>query len=107
VDAEFARREGINRKGFSLASFAAVVPSLVATLGVAVGALLPRKRQVFGATSPRSCAHPLRFAMGSAPGRSATTPESWRDRSRSIFAAAGFGEVGRPSIQRVVMRIDF
>jgi hypothetical protein len=27
--------------------------------------------------------------------------------SRSIFAAAGFGEVSRPSRRRVVMRIDF
>ena len=27
--------------------------------------------------------------------------------SRSIFAAAGFAEVGRPSLRRVVMRIDF
>ncbi len=27
--------------------------------------------------------------------------------SRSIFAAAGFAEVGRPTIRRVVMRIDF
>jgi hypothetical protein len=27
--------------------------------------------------------------------------------SRSIFAAAGFAEVSRPSRRRVVMRIDF
>ena len=27
--------------------------------------------------------------------------------SRSIFAAAGFEEVGRPTLRRVVMRIDF
>jgi hypothetical protein len=27
--------------------------------------------------------------------------------SRSIFAAAGFGEVSRPSLRRVAMRIDF
>jgi GNAT superfamily N-acetyltransferase len=27
--------------------------------------------------------------------------------SRSIFAAAGFTEVGRPTVRRVVMRIDF
>jgi GNAT superfamily N-acetyltransferase len=27
--------------------------------------------------------------------------------SRSIFAAAGFAEVGRPTLRRVVMRIDF
>lgn len=27
--------------------------------------------------------------------------------SRSIFAAAGFTEVSRPSLRRVVMRIDF
>lgn len=27
--------------------------------------------------------------------------------SRSIFAAAGFAEVSRPSSRRVVMRIDF
>ena len=26
---------------------------------------------------------------------------------RSIFAAAGFDEVSRPSLRRVVMRIDF
>ena len=76
VDAESARREGINGKASSLASFAAVVLSLTATLGreflrledgwqlalytlsllslvaalgVAVWALLPQKRQVFGA----------------------------------------------------------
>jgi hypothetical protein len=74
VDAESARREGINGKAASLASFAAVVLSLTATLGreflrleddwqlalytvsllclvaalgVAVWALLPQKRQVF------------------------------------------------------------
>ena len=77
VDAESARREGINGKASSLASFAAVVLSLTATLGrefldledtwqlvlytvsllalvaalaVAVWALLPQKRQVFGAS---------------------------------------------------------
>ena len=27
--------------------------------------------------------------------------------SRSIFAAAGFSEVSRPTVRRVVMRIDF
>lgn len=27
--------------------------------------------------------------------------------SRSIFEAAGFAEVGRPTLRRVVMRIDF
>jgi hypothetical protein len=27
--------------------------------------------------------------------------------SRSIFAAAGFAEVGHPTLRRVVMRIDF
>jgi hypothetical protein len=27
--------------------------------------------------------------------------------SRSIFAAAGFAEVSRPTLRRVVMRIDF
>jgi hypothetical protein len=27
--------------------------------------------------------------------------------TRSVFAEAGFTEVGRPSVRRVVMRIDF
>jgi hypothetical protein len=27
--------------------------------------------------------------------------------SRSVFAAAGFAEVSRPTLRRVVMRIDF
>jgi hypothetical protein len=27
--------------------------------------------------------------------------------SRSIFAAAGFAEVSRPTLRRVVMRMDF
>jgi hypothetical protein len=27
--------------------------------------------------------------------------------SRSMFAAAGFAEVSRPTLRRVVMRIDF
>ena len=27
--------------------------------------------------------------------------------SRSVFADAGFTEVGRPTVRRVVMRIDF
>jgi GNAT superfamily N-acetyltransferase len=27
--------------------------------------------------------------------------------SRSVFAAAGFAEVGRPTVRRVVMRVDF
>lgn len=27
--------------------------------------------------------------------------------SRSIFAAAGLTEVGRPTLRRIVMRIDF
>jgi hypothetical protein len=27
--------------------------------------------------------------------------------SRSVFAAAGFDEVSRPTLRRVVMRIDF
>jgi hypothetical protein len=27
--------------------------------------------------------------------------------SRSIFAAAGFAEVSRPTVRRAVMRIDF
>jgi hypothetical protein len=75
VEAESARREGINGKASALASFAAVVLSLTATLGgefarledslqlalylvslaalvgslaVAVWTLLPQKRQVFG-----------------------------------------------------------
>jgi hypothetical protein len=27
--------------------------------------------------------------------------------SRSVFEAAGFAEVGRPTVRRAVMRIDF
>ena len=40
------------------------------------------------------------------PGEEITWGEI-RVGSRSILAAAGFGEVGRPSLHRVVIRIDF
>jgi hypothetical protein len=40
------------------------------------------------------------------PGQESTWDEL-RVGSRSIFAAAGFAEVSRPSLRRVVMRIDF
>jgi GNAT superfamily N-acetyltransferase len=40
------------------------------------------------------------------PGRQITWDEL-HVGSRSIFAAAGFGEVSQPTIRRVVMRIDF
>jgi thiamine biosynthesis lipoprotein len=33
--------------------------------------------------------------------------EAWRVGTRGAFAAAGFREIGRPTLRRVVMRIDF
>jgi hypothetical protein len=41
------------------------------------------------------------------PGQEITFKDELRVGSRSIFAAAGFAEVSRPTVRRVVMRIDF
>jgi hypothetical protein len=46
------------------------------------------------------------YPMLTEPGKEITWGELHVD-SRSIFAAAGFAEVSRPSSRRVVMRIDF
>jgi GNAT superfamily N-acetyltransferase len=46
------------------------------------------------------------YAMITEPGREITWGEL-HVGSRSIFAAAGFREVARPTLRRVVMRIDF
>jgi GNAT superfamily N-acetyltransferase len=46
------------------------------------------------------------YPMFVQPGRQITWDEL-HVGSRSIFAAAGFGEVSQPTIRRVVMRIDF
>jgi hypothetical protein len=46
------------------------------------------------------------FPMITQPGREITWDEIHAG-SRSIFAAAGFTEVSRPSVRRVVMRIVF
>jgi GNAT superfamily N-acetyltransferase len=46
------------------------------------------------------------YPMITKPGRDITWGEL-RVGSRSIFAAAGFTEVSRPSLHRVVMRVDF
>jgi GNAT superfamily N-acetyltransferase len=45
------------------------------------------------------------YPMIATPGKDALMVEH-HVGSRSIFAAAGFEEVGRPSVRRVVMRID-
>ena len=46
------------------------------------------------------------YPMITEPGREITWGEL-HVGSRSIFAAAGFTEVSRPTLRRVVMRIDF
>jgi GNAT superfamily N-acetyltransferase len=46
------------------------------------------------------------YPMITTPGQEITWGEL-HVGSRSIFAAAGFGEVSRPTLRRVVMRIDF
>jgi GNAT superfamily N-acetyltransferase len=46
------------------------------------------------------------YPMLTAPGKEITWGEI-HVGSRSIFAAAGFAEVARPTLRRVVMRIDF
>jgi GNAT superfamily N-acetyltransferase len=46
------------------------------------------------------------YPMITAPGQEITWGEL-HVGSRSIFAAAGFAEVSRPTLRRVVMRIDF
>ena len=46
------------------------------------------------------------YPMITMPGQEITWGEL-RVGSRSIFAAAGFAEVSRPSLRRVVMRRDF
>ncbi len=47
------------------------------------------------------------YPMITEPGRTVGVTEELRVGSRSMFAAAGFAEVSRPSLRRVVMRIDF
>ncbi len=46
------------------------------------------------------------YPMITQPGQQITWNELYRG-SRSIFAGAGFTEVSRPTLRRVVMRIDF
>ncbi|PVU83113.1 GNAT family N-acetyltransferase [Cellulomonas sp. WB94] len=46
------------------------------------------------------------YAMITTPGKEITWGELYVG-SRGVFAAAGFTEVSRPSLRRVVMRIDF
>jgi hypothetical protein len=46
------------------------------------------------------------YPMLTEPGKGITWGEI-HVGSRSIFAAAGFAEVSRPTLRRVVMRIDF
>jgi GNAT superfamily N-acetyltransferase len=46
------------------------------------------------------------YPMITTPGQEITWGEL-HVGSRSIFAAAGFAEVSRPSLRRVVMRLDF
>ena len=46
------------------------------------------------------------YPMITEPGQEITWGELYRG-SRGIFAAAGFAEVSRPTLRRVVMRIDF
>jgi GNAT superfamily N-acetyltransferase len=46
------------------------------------------------------------YPMIMPPGRQALLSEI-HVGTRSMFAAAGFAEVGRPSLRRAVMRIDF
>ena len=46
------------------------------------------------------------YPMIASPGKDALMVEH-HVGSRSIFAAAGFAEVGRPTLRRVVMRIEF
>jgi len=46
------------------------------------------------------------YAMITEPGKEITWGEL-HVGSRSVFAAAGFREVARPTLRRVVMRIDF
>jgi GNAT superfamily N-acetyltransferase len=46
------------------------------------------------------------YPMIAKPGQEITWGEL-HVASRSIFAAAGFAEVGRPTLRRVVMRMDF
>jgi len=47
------------------------------------------------------------YPMITQPGQDVALPGELHVGSRSIFAAAGFTEVSRPSKRRVVMRIDF
>ncbi len=47
------------------------------------------------------------YPMLTDPGRDVALPGELNVGSRSSFAAAGFAEVSRPTLRRVVMRIDF
>ena len=62
------------------------------------------RRRRLRAGTRRPC--PRGFPMITQPGQEITWGEL-HVGGRSIFAAAGFDEVSRPSLRRVVMRIDF
>lgn len=47
------------------------------------------------------------YPMLPQPSDKITLPSELHVGARSVFADAGFTEVGRPSIRRVVMRVDF
>ncbi len=47
------------------------------------------------------------YPMIAEPGAKITVPSELHVGSRGVFAAAGFAEVSRPTVRRVVMRIDF
>jgi len=47
------------------------------------------------------------YPIATEPGRDATLPSELHVGSRTVFADAGFAEVGHPTIRRYVMRIDF
>jgi GNAT superfamily N-acetyltransferase len=47
------------------------------------------------------------YPMLTEPGQALTLLNELHVGSRSVFAAAGFREVSRPTVRRVVMRIEF
>ena len=47
------------------------------------------------------------YPMLTEPGQAVTLVSELHVGSRSVFAAAGFREISRPTVRRVVMRIDF
>jgi GNAT superfamily N-acetyltransferase len=80
----FVTRSGFRRRGVSRA-LAAATPGFARARGA---------RAIEG------------YPMISQPGQEITWNELYRG-SRSIFADAGYTEVSRPTLRRVVMRIDF